>query len=122
MRQTLVNAVLSRGGHRCAWCTAKLGTSGVVCYLDVLDSDSSMVASCRECAGEYAKWWPFARAYSPVNVERFLGRCPHTQSSPFLDYLEKRMAGRGYQNPLHAAIARIEAQRNAPLDLRRKVA
>lgn len=124
MSQALLDAILRRANHRCAWCGCKLILSGVVCRLDVLENDSSFVASCRECAGEYAKRWPMTRAYSVENAKRFLGRCPRTGSGPFVDYLEARVRvmRRGIFTPFSTALARVEAQRNAPLDLRRRAA
>lgn len=122
MHSEISGAVIQRADYRCAWCGCKLMLSGVVCRLDVLENDSSFVASCRECAGEYAKHWPMNHAYSVENAKRFLGRCSRTGSGPFVDYLEGKTKGRGYLLPFNTALARVEAQRKAPLDLRRKVA
>jgi hypothetical protein len=88
----------------------------------MLENDSSLVASCRECAGEYGRQWLMVHTYSFANAKRFLGRCPRTGSGPFVDYLEGKTKGRGYLMPLNTALARIEAQRNAPLDVRQRVA
>lgn len=122
MGQTLCDVILRRADYRCAWCGSKLMLSGVVCKLDASENDSAMVASCAECAREYAKWWPAGQSYLVENAKRFLGRCSRTGSSPFVDYLEGKTAGRGYLLPFNTALARVEAQRNALLDLRRKVA
>lgn len=122
MNQTLLDAILRRADYRCAWCGCKLLLAGVICKLDASENDSAMVASCAECAREYAKWWPTGHAYSVEGAKRFLGRCPRTGLSPFVDYLETKTAGRGYLLPFNTALARVEAQRNASLDLRQKVA
>lgn len=122
MSQALLDAILRRADYRCAWCGCNLLLSGIVCRLDASENDSAMVASCAECAREYAQWWPAAQSYSVTSAKRFLGRCPRTGSGPFVDYLEGKTAGRGYLLPFNTALARVEAQRNAPLDLRRRVA
>lgn len=122
MGQTLLDAILRRADHRCAWCGCKLLLLGVVCKLDASENDSVMVASCAECAREYAKYWPAGQSYSVENAKRFLGRCPRTGSGPFVDHLEGKTHGRGYLLPFNTALARVEAQRNAPLMWRTRVA
>lgn len=66
--------------------------------------------------------------YSREMARRLLGREPAFRSGPFEDYLDlvckfnpdvpARMK-RGLLTPFSTALARIEAQRNLPLDLRR---
>lgn len=133
MRPEIINAVLVRGGHHCAWCACKLNTGkvadqGVVCVLDNSENDSSMVASCTTCNMEFRKWWSGRLPYSREMARRLLGREPAFKSGPFEDYLDlvckfnpdiPSRAKRGYQTPFSTALARIEAQRNLPLDLRR---
>ncbi|WP_220125401.1 hypothetical protein, partial [Streptococcus suis] len=62
---------------------------------------------------------------------RILGRCAALKSGPFCDYLDSvcgfnpdipERSKRGYQTPFSTALARIEAQRNLPLDLRTRAA
>lgn len=138
MRPEIVAAVIRRGGHRCAWCACKLDTGraadiGDVCRLDVTGNDSSMVASCVACAAEYARWWRRGVEYSHEAAKRILGR--HNGfvfSGPFVDYLEsvcgafvirsgKRSGKRsGFLTPFTTALARVEVQRNAELDLLRE--
>ena len=127
MRQAITDAVLRRADYRCAWCACKLNTgrtadTGTVLRLESRDAADSVVASCITCAAEYSRWWTYTLPYSTDNAKRLLGRCPRTGSGPFVDYLEVKTKGRGYLLPFNTALARIEAQRNAPLDLRRKVA
>lgn len=122
MKPELVQAVLRRGGNRCAWCACKLDTGrvsdrGVVCQLDVSGDDSSMVASCVACAGEYTRWWTFSVRYSVEAAKRIIGRHGSTGSGPFVDYLQ-RITGDDFA--FRTALARIEAQRHAPLDLVRE--
>jgi len=134
MRPAIVAAILARGNHRCAWCACKLNTGrvadqGVVCQIDVSENESSFVASCAACNLEFRSWWPDLVFYSVENARRFLGRHKGAVfSGPFEDYLDlvckfnsdvPERAKRGYQTPFSTALARIEAQRNAPLDLRR---
>lgn len=137
MRPEFIAAVLHRGNNHCAWCACVLSTgraadTGVVCKLDVLENDSSFVASCLSCAAEYAKWWSYAFTYSVDNAKRILGRDGALTSGPFVEYLERVcgfqdvFAGRtadkrkGLLTPFTTALARVEAQRNAPLDLARE--
>jgi hypothetical protein len=136
MRPEIAAAVLRRGNHRCAWCACALNTGrtadqSTVCKLDVLENNSSFVASCLSCAAEYSRWWNYAFAYSVDNAKRILGRDGALASGPFVEYLERVcgfhdvFAGRavdkrkGLLTPFTTALARIEAQRNLPLDLRR---
>lgn len=133
MTPELIAAVLHRGNHRCAWCAVKLGTEGTICKLDFFDGPASIVASCLACATEYSRWWDYSYVYTIENSRRILGRHETTGSGPFVDYLERatnhisiscgRMSGKvsGLYTPFTTALARIEAQRNAPLDVRRKV-
>ncbi|MBK9260806.1 MAG: hypothetical protein IPM54_13430 [Polyangiaceae bacterium] len=137
MKPDLISAVLRRGGYRCAWCACALNTgrtadTGTVCKLDVFDGPTSVVASCIACAAEYSRWWDHSRAYTIENAKRILGRANALASGPFVDYLEnicgpmvirsgsKSGKRSGLLTPFTTALARIEAQRNAPLDLRRK--
>lgn len=123
MHSEISDAVIQRADYRCAWCGCKLMLSGVVCKLDASENDSAIVASCAECAREYAKWWPAGHVYSVASAKRFLGRCARTGSGPFVDYLEGKVRGRGYLLPFNTALARVEAQRNTPLMMwRMKVA
>lgn len=133
MTPAIVAAVIRRGGNRCAWCACALNTGrhaddGTVCKLDALDNDSSMVASCVACAAEYAKWWRHDLAYSYEAAKHILGR--HNGlvfSGPFVDYLESicgafviRSGKRsGFLTPFTTALARVEVQRNTPLDIRK---
>lgn len=133
MRTAIIEAILRRADYRCAWCACDLRNVPIdnygnetpvatICYLDPRETSSSMVASCRDCVGAYARWWLPGQTYSVAGAKRWLGRCPRTGSGPFVDYLEAKTKGRGYLLPFNTALARIEAQRNVPLDLRRKVA
>ncbi len=122
MDPLLINAVLVRGNNVCAWCACKLNRgriadTGTVCKLDNSENHSSMVASCVACAAEYAGAWVFTHPYTMENARRILGR--HTMlvsSGPFVDYLERATND---WSAFSTALARIEAQRNLPLDLRR---
>lgn len=134
MKVEIINAVLARGNHVCAWCACKLNTGrvadqGVVCCLDTSENDSSMVASCVACMREFHVWFhPLGTPYNVENARRILGRCDALKSAPFCDYLDRvckfdpdapeRMK-KGLLTPFSTALARIEAQRNLPLDLRR---
>lgn len=136
MRPEFIAAVLRRGNNHCAWCACALNTgrvadAGTVCKLDALANDSSMVAACLSCAAEYSHWWNYAFVYSIDNAKRILGRDGALTSGPFVEYLERAcgfadvFAGRtvdkrkGLLTPFTTALARIEAQRNAPLDIRK---
>jgi len=132
-----IAAVLRRGNHRCAWCACALNTgrtadTGTVCKLDIFDGNDSVVASCLSCAAEYSRWWNYEFAYSVDNAKRILGRDGALTSGPFVEYLE-RVCGfvdvftgrhsdkrKGLLTPFTTALARIEAQRSAPLDLVRE--
>ncbi len=139
MAPELIAAVLRRGNNRCAWCACALSTGrhadrGVVCRLNgFLGADSkSFVAACFSCAYEFAKWWSFGFAYSFDDAKRILGRHDGLAfGGPFVEYLERAcgfvdvFAGRtvdkrkGLLTPFTTALARVEAQRNASLDIRR---
>lgn len=141
MTHEFIAAVLRRGNNRCAWCACALSTgraadTGTVCMLDVFGDmggrHDSVVASCLSCAAEYSRWWSFAFAYSVDNAKLVLGRHDGLVfSGPFVEYLERAcgfvdvFAGRtvdkrkGLLTPFTTALARVEAQRNAPLDIRR---
>lgn len=136
MNQQTRDAVIRRGGYRCAWCACALNTGrtadvGTVCKLDILDGNDSVVASCLSCAAEYSRWWNYAFVYSVDNAKRILGRDGALISGPFVEYLERVcgfadvFAGRtvdkrkGLLTPFTTALARVEAQRNARLDIRK---
>lgn len=134
MSHELIAAVLHRGGYRCAWCgcdltNARVADSATVCKLDIFDGPGSVVASCIACAAEYSRWWHYANVYTIENARRILGRDGALRSGPFVDYLERvcgfdpsipERAKRGLLTPFTTALARVEAQRNAPLDVREK--
>lgn len=132
---SLLESIMHRAGNRCAWCACRLSTGlyaskGVVCRLDISDEPSSMVASCIVCNAEFSRWWTFIVPYSVDSAKRILGRhSGFVFSGPFVEYLD-RVAGfnadvparakRGYLTPFSTALARIEAQRHAPLDIRQE--
>lgn len=136
MKPEIVAAIIRRAGTRCAWCACRLNTGrhanqGVVCRLDVSEDPSSIVASCLVCNAEFSRWWTFGTTYSVESAKRILGQHRGLVfSGPFVDYLH-RVAGfnvdiperskRGLLTPFATALARIEAQRHAPLDIRRRV-
>lgn len=137
MTPEFIVAVLHRGNNRCAWCACALNTgrvadTGVVCKLDSYAMDSSVAASCLSCSVEFAKWWRAGIEYNVDNAKRILGRDGALTSGPFVEYLERAcgfvdvFAGRvtdkrkGLLTPFTTALKRIEAQRNAPLDLVRE--
>jgi hypothetical protein len=137
MTPEFIAAVLHRGGYRCTWCACALNKgraadTGAVCKLDSYAMDSSVVASCLSCSVEFAKWWRTGIEYTLDNAKRILGRDGALTSGPFVEYLERVcgfadvFAGRhsekrkGLLTPFTTALARIEAQRNTPLDLVRE--
>jgi hypothetical protein len=118
-------AVFIRAGWRCAFCACNLAKpvrvadEPTVCALDVRGDDSSIVASCMACAGQYARHWPNTCAYSVEAARRILGLYDgHAVSGPFVDYLESCVPAKlGIRTPFSMALARIEAQRHQELDL-----
>lgn len=124
MQSTIVEAVLRRADYRCAWCELDMRRppelhGAVVCHLGVNESDDMMVASCIECRIRFDRWWNYSVTYSVESAKRILGVDPYFGFSPFGEYLERRTKD---FFAFSRALARIEAQRNAPLDLRRRVA
>lgn len=122
MRPELINAVLRRGSFKCAWCGCALNTGrvadrGVVCQLGLTGDDDSMVASCVACNGEFVRRWRYSVTYSIESAKRLLGRHGATGSGPFVDYLQRAM---GDDFAFTTALDRVEAQRNAPLDVVRE--
>jgi hypothetical protein len=131
MHVSVIAAVLRRAGYRCAWCASKLDASGTVCHLDASENDSSMVASCMPCNAMFVGHWTFSGAYTMQLARDILSRHDmFVVIGAFEDYLDRvhgvelvrtgRMQGKTgtRQTPLNTALARIEVQRNAPLDLR----
>jgi hypothetical protein len=137
MKPEIVAAVIRRGGNRCVWCSCKLDLGqrvadrGTVCQLGLTGTDDVLVASCVACNAEFTRWWTYRSTYCVESAKRILGRHGATTSGPFVDYLESvcgplvvrsgRMPGKrsGLLTPFTTALARIEAQRHAPLDIRR---
>jgi hypothetical protein len=121
MKPSLVSAVIRRGGHRCAWCSCKLDTGltcdrGTVCKLDQSEAPTSLVASCVACAAQYAMHANVSCAYSTANAIRSLARDSILESGPFVDYI---VGATDNMAAFETALDRIEAQRHAPLDIRR---
>jgi hypothetical protein len=76
-----------------------------------------MVAACLACAAEFAKWWHGSR-WCATTARLLLGRHLATGSSQFVDYLERVTDVVG--SAFSTALADIETQRNAPLDIVRE--
>lgn len=132
MKPEIIAAILRRGNFKCGWCAVALGVNGVksvVCRLDSSEDDRSMVASCASCNEQFTRWWPYAEPYSVESAKRRLGQFGgHVFTGPFIDYLNSAARfdstkaaspKRGLLTPFTTALARIEAQRNAPLDVRK---
>jgi hypothetical protein len=116
----LLNIILARAGHRCAWCDSKLAPNArtvaerpCIDFLDGVATNrepSNMVASCFGCASTRQSEWPRGEPYTTPRAVAILG-ASIAGPSTFSVYLDSLTAQLAPGVAFEMALARVEAQR-----------
>lgn len=126
MSPELIQAVLRRGGHRCAWCDCKLDHRARYVYerpcIDYLDGDAAnrapdnTVASCFGCAATRRSEWLAGTRYTIATARALLSESIAGPST-FAVYLDSVRDDLAPGVAFEAALARVETQRWAELEV-----